>query len=34
MFVDGGGGGGGRRQFSVICDWPFLKIMICEKEKF
>ena len=34
MFVDGVGGVGGRRQFSVICDWPFLKIVICEKAKF
>ena len=28
------GGGGGAGPFSVSCDWPFLKSVICEKTKF
>ena len=28
------GGGGGAGPFSVTCDWPFLKSVICEKAKF
>ena len=26
--------GGGAGPFSVTCDWPFLKSVICEKAKF
>ena len=29
-----GGGGAGAGPFSVTCDWPFLKSVICEKAKF
>ena len=30
----GEGGGGAAGPFSVTCDWPFLKSVICEKAKF
>ena len=32
--LSGGGGGGGAGPFSVTCDWPFLKSVICDRGIF